>query len=234
MPSSGSELAMMRLHELDDPVPAEPLDVLLREAKKGCVNFRVVLAEEGGWFRGVGTFTKPDGRPDCTHCAQRCMAALLHVASLLKVGMLGCLGDSIDCGRGATVFLADVHDLLLAVLHGPFGDERVDGVSLLGTAEHVLKSFELHPVRVAHGVGEALPLAGLEGEHPDVAVFAREDGRRRAEAHSDSCPTLEDAILGVGTDVLAPGEDGGYDFSARDIEVLAATGQPATVDCGTP
>ena len=124
--------------------------------------------------------------------------------------------------RGARMGLAEVHDLLLGVLHVPLLDERVDHVGVLGAGEHVLEDLRLRPLGVAHRFAQAVPLARLQRHHPDVAVLAGEDRGGRTERHAHPRARLEDAVLGVGSDVLAAHEDRRDDLGAGDVDVLAA------------
>ena len=97
---------------------------------------------------------------------------------------------------------------------------------------HVLEDVDCHPLGIAHDACEAVPLAGLEREHPDVAVLAREDRGGRAERHADAGAALELAVLRVAADVLAADEGRGDRLGARDVDVLAAADALAAVDRG--
>jgi len=144
-----------------------------------------------------------------------------EVVAFGEMRMLHGFGHVVDRGDRAAGLLATIHDLLLAALDGPRLDQGVDGVGVLGAREHVLEHLELHPVGVPHHARQPVPLPGLEGQHPHVAVAAREDGGGRPQRHPDPGSPIEDPVLGVGADVLGTDEGGGDRLGAGDVDLLA-------------
>jgi hypothetical protein len=155
---------------------------------------------------------------------------LHEVVPLLQVRVRRRLLHGEHGGDRAAGRLALLHDLELPVLRGPLLHQRIDGVGVLGAGEHVLEHLELHPVGVAHHLGEAVPLAGLEGQHPDVTVLAGDDGGGRAQRHPHPGAPVEDAVLGVTADVLAAHEGGGDGLGAGGVHQLAASHPLPSVD----
>ncbi len=146
--------------------------------------------------------------------------------------VLGGLGHREHRGGGHVLRLADLHDLGLGALHGPALDHGVDEVLVLPAHEHVAEHLGLRPLGVAHHLAKAVPLAGLEHQHPDVAVLAGQDRRRRGQPHADAGATVVDAVLGVATDVLTTDESGRDRLGTRHVHVLAAAHAPPPVGGG--
>ena len=185
--------------------------------------------------RATGRDRQLEGRPQRAHGSQRGMGDVDEEVARGQVRLLRGLGHREHGRHRATRRLAFLHDFHLAVLHRPFLDERIDQVGVPGALEHVLEQFEIGPFRIAHDLAQPVPLPRLQRQHPDMAVLAGHDRRRRALRHAHARALVEDAVLGVATDVLSAHERGRDGLGRGHVQVLPAARLPPAVDrCQSP
>ena len=173
--------------------------------------------------RPAGALWKPNRGAQGPDGPERRVLELHEELPLGQVRVLSHLGDGKQSRRRAPVGLAEVHDLLLAVLHRPLLDQRVDDVRVLGPREHVLEELRPRPLRIPHRSAETIPLARLQGHHPDITIPAREDRGGRPQRHPHAGAPLEYTVLGHPADVLGTDEESRDGLGAGDVDLLPGT-----------